>query len=193
MKGKNKVINDTFTSLYRSSHGALDIDKGGDPNCPIVAAYDGEVVCAQFGTSGSGSGYGYQVALKHNFNGETLYTKYNHMQKITVRVGDIVKAGDQVGIVGGTGTTKNPDEYARHLDFQMYTQFDIHACDRNLVNPACVLLGLVDSVSDLSEFKRSGNYSLTCTKKGTDYSYASKRFKTYSGMPWSEFCSYYGK
>lgn len=188
MKDKDKVINDTFTSSGRKGHGALDIDRRGDSNCPIVAAYAGEVVYAQF----KSNGYGYQVAIKHNFDGEELYTKYNHMSKVTVKVGDIVKAGDQVGVVGGTGKTK-ANTYAIHLDFQMYTQFSINSLNSHLVNPACVLLGLVDRVSELSEFTRSGNYSITCTKRGKEYAYASKRFSTYSGMSWNEFCSHYKK
>ena len=188
MKDKDWVVNDSFTSNGRPGHGALDLDRRGDSNCLIVAMYDGEVVYAQF----KKNGYGYQVVLKHNFDGETLYTKYNHMGSVTVSVGDIVKGGEQIGVVGGTGNSQTTNDYAIHLDLQMYTDFSISNVNKNLVNPACVMLGLVDKVSDLSVFSRSSNTAtVKCTKKGTDYNYAIKKFGTYSGMSWNTFISYY--
>jgi murein DD-endopeptidase MepM/ murein hydrolase activator NlpD len=83
----------------------------------IAAAYDGEVVWNQYNST-----MGYSVVIKHNINGEILYTRYLHMYELStyVQVGDMVGAGRTIGIAGNTGRSGG-----RHLHFDMPKEFNI--------------------------------------------------------------------
>jgi murein DD-endopeptidase MepM/ murein hydrolase activator NlpD len=68
---------------------------------PIYATGDGVVETAD----GEASGYGNHVVINHGFGYETLY---GHMSKILVTVGQEVKRGEVIGLVGSTGTSSGP-------------------------------------------------------------------------------------
>lgn len=74
-------------------HAGVDIKNG--PGTKIYAAFDGKVV-----QSGVFSGYGKCITIRHR-NG--LETRYSHNSKNLVTVGEMVKAGQVIGIVGRTG------------------------------------------------------------------------------------------
>lgn len=74
-------------------HTGVDIKNG--PGTKIYAAFDGKVV-----QSGVFSGYGKCITIRHR-NG--LETRYSHNSKNLVTVGEMVKAGQVIGIVGRTG------------------------------------------------------------------------------------------
>ena len=74
-------------------HAGVDIKNG--PGTKIYAAFDGKVV-----QSGVFSGYGKCITIRHR-NG--LETRYSHNSKNLVNVGDMVKAGQVIAIVGRTG------------------------------------------------------------------------------------------
>lgn len=75
-------------------HKGLDIANArqGDP---VVATADGKVVTAGYDPS-----YGNMVILQHP-NG--YYTRYGHMQSLSVRKGQVVKKGARIGKIGNTG------------------------------------------------------------------------------------------
>ncbi len=75
-------------------HKGLDIANArqGDP---VVATADGKVV-----TAGFDPGYGNMVILQHP-NG--YFTRYGHMQSLSVRKGEVVKKGSRIGKIGNTG------------------------------------------------------------------------------------------
>ncbi|MBJ7404436.1 MAG: M23 family metallopeptidase [Bradyrhizobium sp.] len=84
-------------------HTGLDFRAAtGDP--VRVTAY-GKVVSA--GWSG---GYGRMVEVDH---GNGLSTRYGHLSEINVRVGEIVKIGQVIGLVGSTGRSTGP-----HLHYE---------------------------------------------------------------------------
>ena len=56
-------------------------------------------------------GYGWEVDIDHGYN---YITKYAHMSKIDVRVGEKVKRGQIIGEVGSTGTSTAP-----HLHYEV--------------------------------------------------------------------------
>lgn len=179
-----QVVNDTFASAGRPGHGALDLDRTGLNHTPIGAAYDGVVY--KSGWLVGGGGYGNSVIIKHNINGEVMYTKYNHLWSVSVSEGDTVKAGQEIGLCGGTSNKPNKDDFAQHLDFQMYTEYTGDP-NMNLVNPSSLLLGRVDKISDCTVFKRTNNNAAhTVLKEGKDLAYATKLLRTYSGQPWAE-------
>ena len=103
-------------------HPAIDItEKNGSA---VVACADGTVIDIYNDASDnfpkietSGSGYGNYVKLEHTdkINGKTTVTKYNHLSKATVKVGDKLKMGDKLGEVGSTGSSTG-----FHLDFQLF-------------------------------------------------------------------------
>jgi murein DD-endopeptidase MepM/ murein hydrolase activator NlpD len=72
---------------------------------PIHAAADGLVVAA-----GARGGYGNVTVLD---NGYSLGTVYAHQSRIDVAVGQLVKRGDVIGLVGSTGLSTGP-----HLHFE---------------------------------------------------------------------------
>lgn len=77
----------------KRNHSGVDIKNG--PGNDVYAAFDGMVVQA-----GMFSGYGKCITLRHS-NG--LETRYSHNSKNLVSVGDRVKAGQVIAVVGRTG------------------------------------------------------------------------------------------
>jgi murein DD-endopeptidase MepM/ murein hydrolase activator NlpD len=99
-------------------HTGIDIPN--PEGTPVLAAGSGKVIWAGYGLYNGGNDindpYGLAVTIQHDFgyNNRKLITVYAHMSTITVKVGDIVKAGDQVGNIGTTGFTTGP-----HLHFEV--------------------------------------------------------------------------
>jgi lipoprotein NlpD len=79
--------------------GKKGIDIGGKPGQPVRAAAAGEVVY-------SGSGlirYGKLIIIKHS---HVYFSAYAHNQRLLVKEGDRVRAGEQIARMGSTGTTR---------------------------------------------------------------------------------------
>jgi murein DD-endopeptidase MepM/ murein hydrolase activator NlpD len=99
-------------------HTGIDIpvEKG----TPVLASGSGKVTWAGYGLyyleERLDDPYGLAVAVKHDFGyqGETLYTVYGHLDQVDVVVGQIVQAGDRLGLSGDTGRTTGP-----HLHFEV--------------------------------------------------------------------------
>ena len=85
-------------------HNGIDI--GAPTGTPIIAAYAGEVVVATYQAAA-----GNYIMINH---GSNLYTVYMHMSKFNVKVGQSVKQGDTIGLVGSTGNSTGP-----HLHFSV--------------------------------------------------------------------------
>lgn len=77
------------------------IDISAPHGTPIYATGNGKVV----ETSGGGNGYGISVVINHGFG---YQTRYAHMSRMTVRMGQKVKRGDLIGYVGNTGLSVAP-------------------------------------------------------------------------------------
>lgn len=75
------------------------IDLGGKLGEPVFAAAAGQVVYA-----GSGlRGYGKLLIIKHN---ETFLSAYAHNERLRVKEGDFVKAGQVIADMGSSGTDR---------------------------------------------------------------------------------------
>lgn len=74
---------------------------------PVMAAFDGIVRIAQYDRGG----YGNYVMLRH-YNG--LETLYGHLSETNVKVGQLVKAGQVIGLGGNTGRSTGP-----HLHYEV--------------------------------------------------------------------------
>jgi murein DD-endopeptidase MepM/ murein hydrolase activator NlpD len=93
-------------------HTGLDFRAAaGDP---VRVTANGKVVSA--GWSG---GYGRMVEVEH---GNGLATRYGHLSEIDVKIGDQVKIGQVIGLVGSTGRSTGP-----HLHYE--TRIDGEAVD----------------------------------------------------------------
>jgi murein DD-endopeptidase MepM/ murein hydrolase activator NlpD len=82
------------------------VDLGAPEGTPIRAAGDGRVV-----RTGVARGYGNLVVIDH---GDGVETRYAHLSKIGVEVGDPIAAGQVVGESGETGNAIGP-----HLHFEV--------------------------------------------------------------------------
>lgn len=133
----NKVASDNWvfpvdgnyiiTTYYSYSHRAIDIYSYNGYGSNIKAANNGEVITAVQGcVAGDVSCNGRRgnyVVIRHNKN--NYYTVYMHLANISVRVGDVVSAGQVIGSMGNTGhvipvpTSSNPYG-GTHLHFCLF-------------------------------------------------------------------------
>lgn len=90
------------------------LDFRGATGDPIRATANGRVVSAAYA-----GGYGRMVEIDH---GNGLSTRYGHMSAINVKVGDVIKIGQVIGLVGSTGRSTGP-----HLHYE--TRIDGEAVD----------------------------------------------------------------
>jgi len=98
------IISSSFS--LREEHFGVDI--AAKENEFIKATLDGTVVFAGFTNAD-----GYVIQLQHNNN---LMSVYKHNSELMVRVGDYVKAGKPIAIIGNTGETSN----GPHLHFELW-------------------------------------------------------------------------
>ena len=89
-----------LTPFQPSGTGKRGIDIGGHEDQPVKAAANGKVVYA-----GSGLvGYGRLIIVKHN---ENLLSAYGHNNKLLVKEGEHVAAGQMIAEMGSSGTNRN--------------------------------------------------------------------------------------
>lgn len=97
-----------YGKLFRGftySHKGLDIKLNkGDT---VKAAFDGVVRYAKYNRGG----FGNLIIVRH-YNG--LETYYGHLTKILVKVNEMVRSGDEIGLGGSTGRSRGP-----HLHFEV--------------------------------------------------------------------------
>jgi len=102
-------VKGTLTSKFgrRGSRMHDGIDIGAKEGTPVHAAASGEVVYADSRLSG----YGKLVIIRH---GRNLFTAYGHNQRMLVKKGARVRAGDVIARVGHTGRASGS-----HLHFEV--------------------------------------------------------------------------
>jgi murein DD-endopeptidase MepM/ murein hydrolase activator NlpD len=97
-------------------HNAVDI--ANQCGTPVHASAEGVVVPDERygdGTTGWNDGYGTFVLVEHP-NGTR--TRYAHLEKVSVSLGDYLKQGDTLGEIGNTGNTHGPT--GCHVHFEVY-------------------------------------------------------------------------
>ena len=98
------------TGKRNSFHQGVDLARQPNTNVEVLAAADGTVI--RVGPLGT---YGNIVLISHKINGKRMDTNYAHLSSYNVKVGDIVKQGQQIGIMGNTGSSTAP-----HLHFEIH-------------------------------------------------------------------------
>jgi len=111
--------------LFEHFHKGIDIrslhrDEKGEPTDMIFASADGEVV--RVNLDEKISDYGKQVIVKHLWGKQPVYTIYGHLASIEVAVGQQVRAGDALGVMGWTGPGLVRDR--AHLHFEIAFQLN---------------------------------------------------------------------
>jgi murein DD-endopeptidase MepM/ murein hydrolase activator NlpD len=94
---------DPYTA-ERKMHQGMDI--ATPHGQPVYTPSDGTVVF--IGTEG---GYGKVLVVDHGYG---VKTRYGHLSEVSVRLGDRVKRGDRVALVGNTGRSTGP-----HLHYEV--------------------------------------------------------------------------
>ena len=92
-------------------HRGIDIATGrsGDP---IVATADGQVVTIDFDP-----GFGNFIVLRHRHG---YYTRYAHLLAFRATLGQHVRQGDVIGLIGNTGLSTGP-----HLHYEVHIGSDV--------------------------------------------------------------------
>ncbi|CAN5309250.1 hypothetical protein BH20ACI1_BH20ACI1_16920 [soil metagenome] len=85
-------------------HAGMDI--GGDYGDTVIAPANGIVINADWQ-----GGYGNMIEIDH---GNGLTTRYGHLSRIGVQVGEVVQRGQLIGLIGSTGRSTGP-----HLHYEL--------------------------------------------------------------------------
>jgi murein DD-endopeptidase MepM/ murein hydrolase activator NlpD len=97
------IRTDPYTT-ERTMHRGLDI--ANEVGTTVVAPSDGVVIF-----DGTEGGYGNVLVIDHGYG---VRTRYGHLAKLLVHLGDRVKRGDKVATVGNTGRSTGP-----HLHYEV--------------------------------------------------------------------------
>ena len=107
------VLSSPFGHRRGRYHAGVDITaKRGDP---VFACADGVVSAA--GIQKGHRGLGILVTLDHS---KGISTDYAHLSKVLVRPGQMVRQGQQIGLIGSTGRATSPH---LHLQVRNGSQF----------------------------------------------------------------------
>ena len=100
------VLTSAYGSRWGTTHWGIDI--ANRIGTPIYSAADGVVIEA-----GPASGFGLWVRVQHN---DGTVTVYGHVDRILVRKGAQLRAGDQIATMGNRGYSTGP-----HLHFEVWS------------------------------------------------------------------------
>ena len=107
---------------------AIDIGVcgGGDAGTPVLAAHSGIVRVAK-----ADPAYGKEIVIEVGDDLGSVYpdglaTRYSHLGRLTVREGELVLTGQQIGTIGHSGEGGGPRRNA-HLHFVAYSGRGPHA------------------------------------------------------------------
>lgn len=92
------------------------VDIANSCGTPVVAAAAGIIVpdpSISDTVGGWNDGYGNFVLIEHSF-GNDIETRYAHLEKISVQIGDYVQQGQEIGLMGETG-----DATGCHVHFEV--------------------------------------------------------------------------
>ncbi|MFV0337190.1 MAG: M23 family metallopeptidase [Chthoniobacterales bacterium] len=112
---------------YRAFHEGIDIkplhrDRNGVPLDKVCAAANGRVVHAS--ADPTKSNYGRYIVIEHRREGCPYYTLYAHLASVQVKVGQQVKQGTPIGVLGYSG--RGLDRARAHLHFEFCLKFNSH-------------------------------------------------------------------
>jgi len=119
---------------YWYLHRGIDLAFGY--GVPIMATANGKVVKKDF----DANGFGYYIDIQHNYG---FKTRYAHMQRQLVEVGQTVSQGDVIGTMGSTGLSTGPHV---HYEVMIGTQLVDPIKFLNMANPDGALQNVSSSL-----------------------------------------------
>ncbi len=99
--GENPEIYATFN---QAGHEGIDFVAPVGAN--VYACADGEVFDVQ--RPSDGNEYGLHVRIRHRVDGHEYHTVYAHLSQVLVSRGQLVEAGERIGLAGETGHSRGP-------------------------------------------------------------------------------------
>lgn len=88
-------------------HSGMDLSV--PQGTPLIASLSGTLVQAGFGPTGScGSSGGCTATIQGKIGNKEIQVSYLHLSSVSVKDGDTVKAGQQIGLTGNTGRSTGP-------------------------------------------------------------------------------------
>ena len=170
-------ISSNFGWRHNRYHKGIDIQmRKGDT---VTCAFDGMVRFAK-----KQGGYGNLVIVRH-YNG--LETVYAHLWKIKVKEGDVISAGDLVGLAGSTGHSTGPHLHfevrfmGAPVDPQYFISLDYGNLKYNTVVFKKNKSGLLAAFSPDAEF-HSVEKGETFAEIATHYATTTKKLRELNGM-----------
>ncbi|MDF1567598.1 MAG: M23 family metallopeptidase, partial [Spirochaetaceae bacterium] len=119
---------------YWYLHRGVDLAFGY--GVPIMATADGKVVKKEFDPNG----FGYYVDIQHRYG---FKTRYAHMQRQLVDVGQTISQGDVIGTMGSSGQSTGPH---LHYEVMIGTQLVDPIKFLNMTNPDGSLQNITTSL-----------------------------------------------
>ncbi|MFF8959268.1 M23 family metallopeptidase [Streptomyces sp. NPDC014894] len=98
-------------AMWASNHSGQDF--AVPTGTSVKSVGPGTVVKAGPNGAGDGPAYGNAVVVKHD---NDTYSQYAHLSRVDVKIGQQVKAGQQIALSGNTGNSSGP-----HLHFEIRT------------------------------------------------------------------------
>ena len=99
IKDNSGYISSWFGASRSKGGGSTRVHKGIDiivpQGTPVIATADGIVRLA-----GTMNGYGLLIVVEHT---DGIHSAYAHLSQLMVKVGDVIKEGDMIGLSGDTG------------------------------------------------------------------------------------------
>jgi murein DD-endopeptidase MepM/ murein hydrolase activator NlpD len=110
-----------FGDITKKHHDGIDLK--ATPGTNVYSAFDGKVTEIRNSFS-SGQykkhSYGNYVVVESTIEGNKIHMKYNHLDNVSVTVGQIVSHGTIIGLAGTTGNAAHRDVREKHVHVQSY-------------------------------------------------------------------------
>ncbi len=124
---------------YRRFHEGVDIrpirrDKNNIPLDPVVAVAPGRVVHTS-NTSGH-SNYGKYVVIEHIYQNCPYYTLYAHLREIHVQPNQKVSQGQEIAILGWTGSGLDLTRAHLHFEINLLVQSEFEGWYQKYIPPS---------------------------------------------------------
>ena len=158
--GESFNSNSSFGMRGSGKHNGIDLK--ADSGDRVVAALPGIVIKSD--DTSDPNGYGGQILIKHNVDGDIFYTRYAHLRKRYVQTNEEVSQGEKIGEAGG-----GQDDPNRGRATGPHLHFELLDYGRTSIDPEPYLTGAILGTSALSASGKtsSGSSSRSSSLSGS--------------------------